>query len=207
MVLAPSFFERSTLKVAQELLGKFLVMQDRAGEKRALMVNEVEAYVGPHDLACHAARGKTPRTQVMFGPPGHFYVYFVYGMHWMLNIVTEKEGYPAAVLIRGTGELRGPARLTKFLGIDRRFNGLVATPKNGLWFEGRNVVFPKNSIQKTPRIGVSYAGPVWAAKPYRLVLSPSFAPQAQKDSDLEQRYRSGEVQQENRKKALAAPYS
>lgn len=168
-ILKKAFFARPTVQVAQDLIGKFIVTRC-GGTEKALMVNEVEAYIGPHDLACHAARGKTRRTEVMFGPPGHFYVYFLYGMHWMLNVVTEREGYPAAVLIRGAGELSGPARLTKFLQIDRRYNGVAARPENGIWFEDRGFVPPPKTIKKTPRIGVNYAGPLWAKKPYRFVL-------------------------------------
>lgn len=168
-ILKKPFFARPTVQVAQDLIGKFVVAAHNGGEK-VLMITEVEAYVGPDDLACHAARGKTSRTEVMFGPPGHFYVYFVYGMHWMLNIVTEREGYPAAVLIRGAGEILGPARLTKFLQIDRRYNGLAARPENGLWFEDRGFVTSPRAIKKMPRIGVHYAGPLWAKKPYRFVL-------------------------------------
>lgn len=168
-ILKQAFFERDTLLVAQEMIGKAIVTR-----KHALLINEVEAYVGPHDLACHASRGKTSRTRILFGPAGCLYVYFVYGMHWMLNVVTGKNGYPAAILIRGAKEIgangnliNGPARLTKFLGIDGGKNGREANPKTGVWFEDRGIVFHKNKIKKTSRIGVDYAGPIWSKKPYR----------------------------------------
>lgn len=167
--LAHAFFNRPADIVARELLGKFIV-SNSGGEEKALMINEVEAYVGPEDLACHAARGKTERTKVMFGRAGVFYVYFVYGMHWMLNIVTGKEGFPAAVLIRGAGEISGPAKLTKYLNIGGSFNGKTANPENKLWFEDRSFKVENSQIVKTPRIGVAYAGPVWAKKPLRFLM-------------------------------------
>jgi len=168
-LLEQPFFERPTVHVAKALLGKYLV-REIGNERIALMINEVEAYDGPHDLACHARVGKTARTQVMFGPAGHFYVYFVYGIHWMLNIVTGEEGYPAAVLIRGAGHLSGPARLTKFLSIHGKLNAKPADPSSGLWLEDRGVCVKAREIAATPRIGVAYAGEVWSQVPYRFVL-------------------------------------
>lgn len=135
------------------------------------MITEVEAYDGFEDKASHASRGKTDRNQVMFGEAGRFYVYFTYGMHWLLNIVTGKENYPAAVLIRGVEGVSGPARLTKKLKIGKRFNGLKAVPKNGLWFEDRGVKIESSRIKRTPRVGVDYAGK-WAGKLYRFLIIP-----------------------------------
>ncbi len=169
-ILEREFFARPALQVAKELLGKHLVRQVD-GERIAVMIDETEAYVGPHDLACHASRGLTPRTAVMFGPPGFWYVYFCYGMHWMLNIVTERNGYPAAVLLRGAGEWNGPARLTKALRIDKQLNATRAEPAAGLWIEDWGIVTLPRRIERTPRIGVDYAGQ-WAAKPYRFLLKP-----------------------------------
>lgn len=169
-VLTRLFFNRPAEIVAQELLGKFIISDCGKGEI-SLMINEVEAYTGPDDLACHASRGKTDRTSVMFGPAGIFYVYFVYGIHWMLNVVTGRKGFPAAVLLRGAGKMRGPARLTKFLKIDKKFNGKSAKPVNGLWFEDRGVRIKPEQIKRTPRIGVSYAGPMWSKKPQRYLVN------------------------------------
>lgn len=166
-VLRKNFFEQPTLLVAENLLGKFLVR-----DNRAFMITETEAYDGFEDKASHASRGETPRNKVMLREAGVWYVYFVYGMHNMLNIVTGAEGYPAAVLIRGVEEISGPARLTKALGVDRTMNEQTAEPESGLWIEDRGIIVPKNRIEKTSRIGVAYAGEEWASKPWRFVLNP-----------------------------------
>jgi len=152
------------------LLGKVLVRSER-GRETARVITEVEAYIGENDLACHASRGRTARTQVMYGPAGHWYVYLVYGMHEMLNLVTGPEGWPSAILIRGVEGMSGPGRVTKSLGIGREFNGLLAVPASGLHIEDRGIVVPDRMVKRTPRIGVDYAGPVWAAKPWRFLLN------------------------------------
>jgi DNA-3-methyladenine glycosylase len=105
----------------------------------------------------------------MFGPAGVWYVYFCYGVHWMLNVVTESEGYPAAVLLRGVGEWNGPGKLTKALSIDKSLNGAKAARASGLWIEDRGFRPPRGSVSRTPRIGVDYAA-AWAKKPYRFLL-------------------------------------
>lgn len=167
MILKPAFFERDVLRVAEDLLGAHLVRRVRGKEVRHV-ITEVEAYDGIDDKACHASKGRTPRTEVMFGPAGHWYVYLCYGMYDMLNIVTGQEGYPAAVLIRGTREVNGPGRLTKALGITRALNGQSADKQSGLWIERSGIRMPKKEIVRTPRIGVGYAGE-WARKPWRFV--------------------------------------
>lgn len=165
-VLEKSFFKRATLIVARALLGKYLVR--KIGNQRiAVKIMEVEAYDGLRDKASHAFRGKTERNAVMFGEGGHWYVYFVYGMHWMLNIVTGKAGYPAAVLIRGVEKAAGPAKLTKFLKIDKKFNGKEAALRSGLWIEDRGEIV--STCERAKRIGVDYAGPVWSKKQYRFL--------------------------------------
>lgn len=165
--LPQKFYGRSTIKVAQDLLGCFLIR--RVGKKiiRTKIV-ETEAYDGLRDSASHASRGKTARNIVMFGSPGKIYVYFTYGMHYMLNIVTGPENYPAAVLIRALEPIpkvksqllyNGPAKLTKTLKIDKRLNGLsVCTKKHGLWITGRAEKISKGQIVRAKRIGVDYAG-------------------------------------------------
>jgi DNA-3-methyladenine glycosylase len=145
------------------------------------MITEVEAYDGPLDRASHASHGRTPRTKIMFGPAGQFYVYFTYGMHWLVNIVTGPEDYPAAVLVRAgkyhDAEKRewvavnGPARLTKFLKITGAQNGKIAGKKTGLWFEDRGTRINRGNIAADKRVGIDYAGPVWKNKLYRFTLT------------------------------------
>lgn len=174
-ILTRSFFDRPTLLVARELLGKYLV-QDYRGKRLAVMVAEVEAYDGPLDRASHAYRGITPRTKIMFGPAGNFYVYFTYGMHWMVNVVTGPTGYPSAILLRAgvykdtrTGKLipiKGPALLTRYLEIDKTQNGKPASRATGLWFEDCGMIIRSRDVIAQKRIGVDYAGRIWKNKPY-----------------------------------------
>jgi DNA-3-methyladenine glycosylase len=168
IMLPREFYSRPALLVAKELIGKSLVRKI-GGTMVAETITETEAYIGPKDKACHAHRGRTPRNAVMFGPAGCWYVYFIYGMHWMLNVVTDTDDFPSAVLFRAAGGLSGPGRLTKNFQIDRSLNGLPAARASGLWIEDRGTSFPRRSIQRTPRIGVAYAGE-WAEKPYRFVV-------------------------------------
>ena len=170
--LAADFFDRPADRVARELLGQWLVVRGRGGRPERHLVFETEAYLGAHDLACHGSKGMTKRNAVMFGPAGRWYVYLCYGMHWMLNVVTGAEGVPAAVLIRGVGDNAGPGRVTKALGIDRRFDGSLAGPRSGLWFEESGIAVPRRLVERTPRIGVGYAG-AWAEKPLRFVVDPA----------------------------------
>lgn len=170
-VLGPSFFARPAPVVARELLGKFLVRRVR-GRELAGMITETEAYEGLDDLASHASRGRTPRTEVMFGESGRWYVYLIYGMYSMLNIVTGPNGHPSAVLIRGTDMVSGPGRLTRALAVTKTENANRATKETGLWIEDRGTRVPSRRIRNTPRIGVAYAGEHWAAKPWRFVYDP-----------------------------------
>ena len=172
-ILRRAYYARPTIDVARDLIGKYLVRH--AGEKTLSgRIVEVEAYVGPHDLACHASRGRTPRTDVMFGPAGVAYVYLIYGMYHCLNVVTEREGYPAAVLIRAVEEMEssslidGPGRVCRFFDVDRRLNRLDVTQRTRLWLEDRNEAV--EDVLASPRIGVEYAGE-WAAKLFRFRLA------------------------------------
>ncbi len=169
-VLGEEFFKsRNTGKIARQLLGKFLVRKWH-NEISALKIIEVEAYDGFEDMASHAHRGMTLRNEPMFGPGGYWYVYFTYGIHWMLNVVTGPIAYPAAVLVRGVEGISGPARLTKALHIDTSLNAVPIAVESGLWIEDRGVRIKKEDIEVSARIGVDYAGPEWASKPLRFIV-------------------------------------
>ena len=158
--------------MARSLLGKYLVRETSAG-LRAGRIVEVEAYVGFHDRASHASRGRTKRTEVMFGPPGLAYVYLIYGMYHCMNVVTERADLPAAVLIRAvqddTALIDGPGRVCRALEIDRELNYHDLTSGKTLWIEDRGSRIRRSGIGAFPRIGVNYAG-AWAAKPWRFRL-------------------------------------
>lgn len=168
-ILKRNFFEQDTLVIARSLLGKYLVRRWK-GKESAFLITEVEAYDGFEDKASHAHRGETIRNAPMFGHAGIWYVYLVYGMYNMLNIVTGERGYPSAVLIRGIEGIKGPGRVTKSLHITRAQNRMSASLASGLWIEDRGFVVKDDDIERTPRIGVAYAGLVWARKKYRFVL-------------------------------------
>jgi DNA-3-methyladenine glycosylase len=178
------FYEQNTLEVARQLLGKVLVCRHAEGATVGRIV-ETEAYIGPEDKACHASRGRTPRTEIMFGRAGHAYVYLIYGFHHMLNIVTEAPDFPAAVLIRAVEPLEGlelmrarrktehtrglasgPGKLCQAFAIDRKFNGDDMCGEI-LYVEDRGEPAPE--ILTTPRIGVDYAGK-WKRKPWRFLI-------------------------------------
>ena len=171
-LLSRDYFNRPTLIVARSLLGKYLV-RFIDGREIAGKIIEVEAYVGHRDKACHASKGKTQRTEVMFGPGGLAYVYLIYGMYHCLNVVTEREAFPAAVLIRAIefdgGLIDGPGRLCRALQIDRTLNRIDLTTQESLWFEDRGGRILRRQIAALPRIGVDYAG-TWAKKPWRFRL-------------------------------------
>lgn len=165
-VLPESFFARPAAAVARDLLGMYIVR--RVGRKTmALHITETESYGGASDLASHASRGRTARTEVMFGPPGRFYIYLVYGMHYMINVVTGKDGAASAVLLRGTEEVSGPGSLARALSVDKSLNCKPAAPVSGMWFEDRGR--RRGKVIRAPRVGVSYAGPVWSAKKLRFI--------------------------------------
>jgi len=170
--LPRDFFSSPTVAVAKSLLGKYVVRGHGAGTIAGKII-EVEAYVGQKDKACHAFKGRTARTEVMFGPPGVSYVYLIYGMYHCLNVVTEGIDFPAAVLIRAAeinGDLiDGPGRLCRALDVDRSLNRLDLTIGSSLWFEDRGEPIPRGAIQRYPRIGVDYAGE-WAKKLWRFRL-------------------------------------
>lgn len=191
--LPRSFYNRDTIVVAKELLGKVLVRKSRGVESVGKIV-ETEAYLGPHDLAAHSARGLTPRNHVMFGPPGHAYVYFIYGMYFCMNVVTEREGHASAVLLRAVepvknleGRTCGPGLLCRAMKIDRELNGHDLLSDDFFIAEsdehGKATVLRRSnmggaaappcqnkiSIVKRPRIGVDYAKH-WARRHLRFYI-------------------------------------
>jgi len=170
------FYDRDTILVAHELLGKYLVHVSQGVERIGRIV-EVEAYLGPHDLAAHSARGRTARTEVMFGPPGHAYVYLIYGMHCCMNVVTQEEGHASAVLLRAVepvqnieGRTSGPGLLCRAMGIDRRLNAHDLL-SDDFYIAARSDEAPV-TIVKRPRIGVDYAGH-WAKRLLRFYVKGS----------------------------------
>ena len=177
-ILPRIYFNRPTLTVARSLIGKYLV-REIDGRMLAGKIVEVEAYVGSQDRACHASKGRTQRTDVMFGPGGVAYVYLIYGMYHCLNVVTEREEFPSAVLIRAIeidgALIDGPGRLCRALKIDRRLNRVDLTTGESIWFEDRGVFVKRGEVVAHPRVGVDYAG-AWARKPWRFRLRSVAAP-------------------------------
>ncbi len=189
MLLPTEFYAQPSLQVARQLLGARLV-RILDGVRLSGLITETEAYIGETDLACHARAGETPRTQVMYGPPGRAYVYFTYGMHWMLNAVTEPRGFPAAVLIRavrlesGSDVVRarrpkvstgawtdGPAKLTMAFGINGSQNKLDLTnPQDGLWIES-GIVTSEASVTIGPRVGLYKVPEPWKSMPWRFLVT------------------------------------
>ena len=187
--LPVSFYDRPVLEVARRLLGMRLVRR-LDGQRLSGMIVEVEAYDGEADLACHARAGRTPRTAVMYGPPGRAYVYFTYGIHWLLNCVTGPENYPAAVLLRaifpqeGLDQIaarracrpqaewcNGPAKLCQAMAIDGQLNGADLTaPHSGLWIEPGQPI-PAELIHTSPRVGIHNVPDPWRSLPWRFYVA------------------------------------
>jgi len=191
--LEPDFYNRSTIEVARALLGARLV-RILNGEKLVGLITETEAYIGEKDLGCHAKAGRTPRTSVMYGPPGHAYVYFTYGNHWMLNVVTEAEGFPAAVLIRamqpieglaiiqarrGGRDTFGPGKLCQALGITKNENSIDLTESSvtgstpnasGLWIEP-GIPVSEKFVTTGARVGLNNVPEPWKSIPWRFLVT------------------------------------
>jgi DNA-3-methyladenine glycosylase len=178
------FYDHPTLAVARAMIGTRLV-RILEGVRLSGWITETEAYIGEQDLACHASHGRTPRTAVMYGPPGHAYVYFTYGNHWMLNVVTEPENTPGAVLIRAIEPVEGmelmlqrrngrdtfgPGKLCQAMGIDRSLNGADLTkPTEGLWIEP-GITVPDSGVTIGPRVGLNTTPEPWFSKPWRFLV-------------------------------------
>jgi len=189
-LLDQSFYARHAVSVARDLLGRRLLRRLN-GQRVSGYIIECEAYYGEEDLACHARAGRTPRTPVMYGPPGRAYVYFTYGMHWLLNCVTGAEGFAAAVLLRaiwpqegveeiaarrpGVARARwcdGPAKLCRALQIDGQQNGASLLSAGGeLWIE-HGLPLPDEWVQTSPRIGIQSTPEPWRSIPWRFVAAP-----------------------------------
>jgi DNA-3-methyladenine glycosylase len=165
--LSADFYCRDVLEVAPNLIGKNMIIRLPDFTMGSFQVTDVEAYRGVEDKACHASKGKTARTEVMFREGGKLYLYMVYGMYWMLNVVTGEKNNPQAVLIRGVENLSGPGRLTKALGIDRSFNGEDLTTSDRIWFEETGL---KPVYRTGPRIGIDYSGEYWKSRPWRFYV-------------------------------------
>ncbi len=167
--LANNFFHNDTLQIAPALLGKTLCRKFDDGEVKRYTITEVEAYCGAEDLACHASRGRTPRTEIMFHKGGVVYVYLIYGMYWLLNIVTGKENEASAILIRGLKGVSGPGRVGKALQLDKSFYGENLESSERLWIEDSGIT---PAFKTSPRIGIDYAGEPWVSKPWKFVMCP-----------------------------------
>ncbi len=187
-IISREYYARPTLTVARELLGAVLVRLEN-GVRASGIITETEAYVGESDLGCHAKAGITPRTAIMYGMPGSAYIYFNYGMHWMLNAVTEKEGFPAAVLIRAIQPLEGleiiavrrgrqlkpkwtdgPGKLTQALNINKSFNGVdLCSRESGLWIEAGESISDEN-VTIGARVGLNSVPEPWKSMPWRFFI-------------------------------------
>ena len=167
MRLDKDFYSKDALDIAQDILGKKLIRNFGTKNKFSSVITEVEIYRGEEDLACHASKGRTKRTEIMYHKGGYLYVYLIYGMYWMLNVVTGSENNPQAVLIRGLEGYNGPGRLTNKLGIDKSFHGENILHSNRLWIENNH---QPADFYTTARIGIDYAGELWINKPWRFVL-------------------------------------
>lgn len=168
--LQNDFFLRDVLEVIPELLGMFLVRKFDDGTIHKYVITEIEAYRGEEDLACHASKGRTNRTEIMYHEGGHLYVYLIYGMYWMLNFVTGDKNNPQAILIRGIDHYNGPGKLTKHLKIDKSFYGENLTTSDRIWIES-NPEKNRYKILTSPRVGIDYAGDLWKNKLWRFILS------------------------------------
>lgn len=181
------FFNRPTLLVAQDILGKFIIRVYR-GIRIIGLITESEAYIGPQDKASHAYLGKiTPRNKAEYMNGGVIYIYLVYGMHWQFNISTRDKGLPECILIRAVlpfsekegfrfdifKRANGPGKLCRFLKLNRSFYGEDICNSSRIWIEDRGIIIPPEFIKRGPRIGIDYAGKVWANKPWRFYLDPS----------------------------------
>lgn len=166
--LTPSFYKQSALVVAQKLLGKPLIRVFEDGSTSKYIIIETEAYYGEEDKACHAHKGRTPRTEIMYAQGGKVYVYLIYGMYWMLNVVTGDENHPQAVLLRGVDAIIGSGKVGRELKMDKSFYGEDLLTSNRIFIEDAPDV---SHFSTAPRVGIDYATEEWKNKNWRFILS------------------------------------
>ena len=188
MIIGRDFYDRKTAAVARDLLGASLFVKTERGVLSA-MITETEAYCGESDLACHASKGRTKRTEVMFGEPGRAYVYLIYGMYYCLNMVTRGAGFAEAVLIRGVElpdetNLDGPGKTCRYFGIDKSYNACDITTGERIWVEKTSR--KREACRAEKRIGVDYAG-AWKDKPLRFILVKEHGEAPPRESPPEER--------------------
>lgn len=171
MRLAKDFYKRDVLQVAPDLLGKVIVRRYADGRLERFIITETEAYRGEDDKACHARKGRTARTEIMYQSGGLVYVYFIYGMYWLLNIVCAEKEMPQAALIRSVKTLNGPGRVGRSLELDKSFYGEELCTSQRLWLE--EGTYCNNALTTTPRVGIDYAPDEWRLKPWRYLLEQS----------------------------------
>lgn len=166
-----AFYDQPSLEIAPKILGAKLCHRGKDDLIKKFTICETEAYHGTDDLASHASKGKNQKNQLMFGPSNIWYLYLCYGVHWMLNLVTDREGTPSAVFIRATLEVKGPGRLTRKLSLDQSYSGIPNDPSANLWLEKSSL--KPETIKRGPRVGISGAGSYWSEVPYRFWFSKS----------------------------------
>lgn len=165
--LDSNFYKQDAVTIAEKLLGKILVRTREDGTQSHYRITETEAYLGEEDLACHASKGRTKRTEVMYAEGGRVYVYLIYGMYWMLNVVTGDENQPQAVLIRGIDNIIGSGKVGRELKMDKSYYGENLMTSERLWIEDEPDV---SDFTTATRIGIDYAGDIWKNKPWRFIL-------------------------------------
>ena len=165
MLLDEKFFDRDCLDAASDLVGKLIVRKIN-DDIIKVRITETEAYRGEEDKGCHASRGRTPRTELLYGKSGIIYVYLCYGMHWLMNVITGEKDMPQGVLFRAGEKFNGPAKLTKCLSINGEFNGKSITENEEIWIEDDGYI---PEIITAPRVGIDYAGEEWKNKLWRFI--------------------------------------
>lgn len=165
--LGREFYIRDVLDVSPGLIGKMMVIALPEGNFGRYMITEVEAYRGSEDKACHASKGRTARTEIMYHEGGHLYIYFIYGMYYMMNIVAGEENNPQAILVRGVENFSGPGRFTKAFGIDKSYYGEDLTTSQRIWIEDAGL---SPVVKTSPRIGIDYAGEFWKSRQWRFYI-------------------------------------